>query len=71
MISERPLSDKELKALNKIIRQLDKNKNFEIKFLIGWTIVAIILGVLIYNSDNKTSIDVLILIGVIYVGIGV
>lgn len=69
MKTERPLSDKEFRALDKILKQLDKNRKFQVKFFIGWTILAVIVGALIYDKDT-TLYEVIGLV-VVYTLIGV
>ena len=72
MQSERPLSDKEIKILNQNIKRIDKRKSFQIKFLIGWSLLAISVGTFVYFRLDSTN-ELYLLIGtvVIYVFIGV
>jgi hypothetical protein len=51
--TERPLTDKEIKVLNNDLKRIYKNRTSQIKFLIGWTVIAVIIGVLIYDKDTK------------------
>jgi hypothetical protein len=69
---ERPLSDKEIKILNQDIKRLNKRKYFQIKFLVGWTLLAIIVGTFVYFRLGTTT-ELYLLIGtvVIYILIGV
>ncbi len=70
--TERPLSDKEIKTLQRKLNRLNKRKLFQIKFLVVWTLLAIFVGTCIYFRLDKTTKPYL-LIGtiVIYVLIGV
>lgn len=72
MQTERPLSDKEIKILKQDLKRLDKRKSYQIKFLVGWTLLAIIVGTLVYFR-LETSTELYLLIGtvVIYMLIGV
>ena len=72
MLTDRPLSDKEIKILRQNLKQLDKRKSFQVKFLIGWTILAVIVGSVFYFKLETTN-EHYLLVGtvVIYVLIGV
>jgi hypothetical protein len=70
--TERPLSDKEIKALKQDLKRLDKRKSFQIKFLVGWTLLAIVVGTYFYfRLDTTTELYLLIGTIVIYILIGV
>ncbi|MDR6195697.1 hypothetical protein [Siphonobacter sp. SORGH_AS_0500] len=70
--TERPLSDKEIKILRQDLKRLDKQKLFQIKFLVGWTLLAIIVGTFVYfRLDTTTELYLLIGTVVIYILIGV
>jgi len=70
--TERPLSDKEIKTLKQDLKRLDKRKSFQIKFLVGWTLLAILVGTYVYFRLD-TTIELYLLIGtvIIYILIGV
>ncbi|GEM_PF-838282 len=72
MQTERPLSDKEIKTLKQDLKRLDKRKSFQIKFLVGWTLLAILVGTYVYFRLD-TTIELYLLIGtvIIYILIGV
>jgi hypothetical protein len=70
--TERPLSDKEIKTLKQDLKRLDKRKSFQIKFLFGWTLLAIFVGTYFYfRLDTTTELYLLIGTIVIYILIGV
>ncbi len=71
MQTERPLSDREIKILKQIKKRLDKRKSFQIRFLIGWTLLAITIGLFAYLRLETTN-ERYLLIGtiVIYMLIG-
>lgn len=71
MQSLRPLSEREIKILNQNIKRLDKRKSFQIKFIIGWTLLPIIVGTFVYFGLDSTNV-LYLLIGtvVIYILIG-
>jgi hypothetical protein len=72
MQTERPLSDKEIKILRQDLKRLDKQKSLQIKFLVGWTMLAIIVGTYVYfRLDTTTELYLLIGTVLIYVLIGV
>ena len=72
MLTDRPLSDKEIKVLRQNLKQLDKRKSFQVKFLIGWTILAVIVGSIFYfKLDTANEYYLLGGTVVIYVLIGV
>ncbi len=72
MQTQRPLSDNEIKTLKQEIKRLDKRKKFQIKFLVGWTLLAIIVGTFIYfRLDTTTERYLLIGSVAIYILIGV
>lgn len=50
MITERPLSDKEIKSLKSELRQLDKRNSANVRFLIIWMIFAGIAGIIFYAN---------------------
>jgi hypothetical protein len=69
--TERPLSDKEIKILRQDLKRLDKRKSFQIKFLVGWTLLAIIVGTFVYfRLETTTELYLLIGTVVIYILIG-
>jgi hypothetical protein len=69
---QRPLQDKELKILDKRLKQLDKNFKRQIRFLLIWTLLALVVGTFAYFKMDTTN-EVLLLFGTvaIYIGIGV
>lgn len=70
--TERPLSEKEIKTLRQDLKQLDKRKSFQIKFLVGWTLLAFIVGTFVYfRLETTTELYLLIGTVVIYILIGV
>src|SRR5690554_6130733 len=70
--TERQLSDKEIKSLKQNLKRLDKRKSFQIKFLVGWTLIAIVVGTYFYfRLDTTTELYLLIGTLVIYILIGV
>lgn len=72
MQTERPLSDKEIKILRQDLKRLDKRKSFQIKFLVGWTMLAIIVGTFVYfRLETTTELYLLIGTVMIYILIGV
>jgi len=72
LITERPLLKKEIKALNRDLNQIKKRNLTQFKFLIGWALLAIIVGSIFYfilDSENEHylllgTVIVYILIGV-------
>jgi hypothetical protein len=72
MLTDRPLSDKEIKILRQNLKQLDKRKSFQVKFLFVWTILAVIVGSIFYFKLETTK-EYYLLVGtvVIYALIGV
>lgn len=72
MLKERPLIDKEIKILKKDLKQLDKRNTFQKRFLLGWIIVALIVGTIVFfRLDSKTEYYLLFGTVVIYILIGV
>lgn len=72
MQTERPLSDKEIKILRQDLKRLDERKSFQIKFLGGWTLLAVIVGTFVYfRLETTTELYLLIGTVVIYILIGV
>ena len=70
--TERQLSDKEIKSLKQNLKRLDNRKSFQIKFLVGWTLIAIVVGTYFYfRLDTTTELYLLIGTLVIYILIGV
>jgi hypothetical protein len=67
---QRPLQDKELKILDKRLNQLDKNFKRHIRFLLIWTLLAIVVGIFAYYKIN-TNQDVLWLAVTVAVYIGI
>ncbi len=72
MQTERPLSDREIKTLEQDLKRLDKRKSFQIKFLAGWTLLALVVGTYFYFKFDTTS-ELYLLIGtvIVYILIGV
>lgn len=69
---ERPLQDKEVRILNKQLNQLDKNFRRQIRFLIIWTLLALLIGTYAYfKLDTRDEIILLIATVAVYIGIGV
>jgi uncharacterized membrane protein len=69
---ERPLKDKEIKILNHRLAQFDKRFKGQIKFLIIWTLLALIVGTIaFFKMDTKEDVIILIVTVAIYIGIGV
>ena len=69
---DRPLSEKEHKILDKELKQLDKNQRFQIRYLAGWSLLAIVVGTFVYfRLENPTELYMLIGTVVIYILIGV
>ena len=68
---ERPLQDRELKDLNRQIKQLDRNVKRNTRVLLIWILLAVVIGILagfiIDAKDVKTLFEVVTL----YIGIGV
>ena len=70
--TERQLSDKEIKVLKYDLKQLDKKKSTQVKFLSIWTIIAIFAGIFFYfrlETVNEQyllagTVTIYILIGV-------
>ena len=72
MQTERPLSHKEIKTLKQNLKRLDKRMSFQIKPLVGWTLLAIIVASYVYfRLDTTTELYLLIGTIVIYILIGV
>lgn len=69
---QRPLQDKELKILDKRLKQLDTNFKRQTRFLLIWTLLAFAMGTFAYFKIDTTN-DILWLVAtvIIYVGIGV
>ena len=72
MLKERPLIDKEIRILKKDINQLAKRNTFQKRFLLGWTIVAmIVVTIVFFRLDSKAEYYLLFGAVVIYILIGV
>jgi hypothetical protein len=70
--SERPLNDKEIKILNKQLNQLDKNFRRQIRFLIIWALLALLIGTYaFFKMDTRDEILLLFVTVAVYIGIGV
>ena len=70
--TERPLSDKEIKILGQDLKRLDKRKSFQIRFLVGWTLLAFVVGTFVYlRLETTTELYLLIGTVLIYILIGV
>ena len=71
MQTERPLSDREIKILKKDLKRLNNLKSLQIKFLVGWSLLAIIVGTFVYfKLDTITEIYLLFATVVVYILIG-
>ncbi len=72
MIKERPLNDKETKILKKDLKSLEKRSTFQKRFLIGWSIVALVVGtVVFFQLDSETEYYLLFGTVFVYILIGV
>ncbi len=72
VLKERPLIDKEIRILKKDINQLAKRNTFQKRFLLGWTIVAmIVVTIVFFRLDSKAEYYLLFGAVVIYILIGV
>lgn len=69
MKTERTLSVEEIKVLENQLKRLDKNIRFQVLLLIGWTVLAIVIGAAIYDKD--TTLYEVIGFVVVYTLIGV
>ncbi|MBL7790176.1 MAG: hypothetical protein JNL75_10150 [Chitinophagales bacterium] len=69
---ERPLSDKEIKILKQDLKRIDKRKSFQIRVLVVWILLAVIIGTFVYYRLEITN-EIYLLIGtvVIYILIGI
>lgn len=69
---QRPLQDRELKILDKRLKQLDTNLKRQTRFLLIWTLLAFAVGTFAYFQMDTTS-NVLWLVAtvIIYLGIAV
>ena len=68
---QRPLKDKELKILNKRLKQIDKNFKRQIWFLLIWTLLAFAVGIFAYFKMDTTNKALLLFATIaIYIGIG-
>ncbi|MFY7666890.1 hypothetical protein [Flavobacterium sp.] len=66
MQTERPLSEREIKTLRRHLKQLDKQKSFQVKFLFIWILLAILVGTFAYFFLNTTT-ELYLLIGTVVV----
>lgn len=64
--TERPLSEREIKTLRRHVKQLDKQKSFQVKFLFIWILLAILVGTFAYFFLNTTT-ELYLLIGTVVV----
>lgn len=72
VLKERPLNDKETRILKKDLKNLTKRDTSQKRFLIGWTLVALIVGVFVFfRLDSKTAYYLLIGSVLVYILIGV
>ena len=72
MLIERPLNDKETRILHRDLRNLTKRNTSQKRFLIGWTLVALIVGVFVFfRLDSETGYYFLIGSVLVYILIGV
>lgn len=72
MIKERRLNDIETRILTKDLKNLDKRSAFQKRFLIGWSILVLIVGTIVYfRLDSKTEYYLLFGTVLVYILIGV
>jgi hypothetical protein len=69
---EKQLTEKENKILDKELKRLDNRIKVEVKILIGWTVVALVVGIFVYfRLETVTELYLLIGTEAIYILIGV
>ena len=68
---ERPLKEKELNILDLQLDQLTNKRRNQIKFLIIWTSLALIIGSIAYFNTDPQKIIVLLLTIAAYIGVGI
>lgn len=72
MLEQRPLSSKEIKLLNTDLKYILKNRSGQLRFLIGWVLLCIIIGTFFYFKLNSTQEHYLLFgCAFIYILIGV
>jgi len=72
VIKERRLNDVETRILKKDLKNLDKRSAFQKRFLIGWSILALIVGTIVYfRLDLKQEYYLLFGTVLVYILIGV
>ena len=72
MLKERPLIDKEISILRRELKQLEKRNSYQKRFLLGWTIVALIVVTIVFSRlDSKSEYYLLFGTVIIYILIGV
>lgn len=69
---DRPLQDKELTILDQRLKQHDKRFKRQIRFLLIWTLLALVVGTFaFFRMETKSEVYLLIATVAIYIGIGV
>lgn len=71
MKKERPLSGKELKILDSQLSQLNKRFKRQIRFLLVWVLLALVVGLYAFFQINADKVILLFAVVAIYIGIGV
>lgn len=51
--TDRPLSDKEIVVLKQNLKQLDKRKLYQVKFLIFWRFLQLLLGQFSISDSSR------------------
>jgi hypothetical protein len=68
---ERPLQEKELNKLNRRLDQLNIKRRNKVRFLVIWTLLALIVGTIAYFNIDPQVVIVLYLTVAAYIGVGV
>lgn len=55
MLQERPLSDKEVKLFNKDLKNILKSRSRQLRFLMGWILLCLIIGTCFYFKLKSTQ----------------
>ncbi|TKG96553.1 hypothetical protein EYV94_04705 [Puteibacter caeruleilacunae] len=72
MEKERQLNDKEIKDLKKDLRNLDQRDAYQKRFLVGYTLVALIVGTIVYHRlDSRMEVYLLYGTVLVYILIGI
>ena len=66
MFSERPLNDKEIRILKRDLKNLDKRNISQKRFLSGWTLVALLVGTIVFTR-LKSRTELYLLYGTVFV----